>query len=341
MKSDKNNISDIDNYKDYINQLENEYKIQFNKVEAYINISSKLKYQEKNSCLLQVMDSFLSAQEVGKNVLEITGDNLKSYCDNMIYGESIYIYKVSRICSTLLSSVYFVAFVHLFISFCNRIFNRENTSIFSEMRFGLGEIVLMLGIIISPILTDLITKKFFENPKLCKRIGNLVSFLMILIPITVYTFINETFDIYGVIITFNNSILILLYLTLINFVVWSITRITNNEKLESRKEKYIEFLSKDYNKYINKCNNKNRNPLDWNSYLIKKKKQNSIYTKLYLIYGIIFLILSLLIGKAMIEAGKLDFLGIIFITFISLLFVIMFGVVMEGINRNKMFSEFE
>ena len=341
MKNDKNSIKDIDNYKDYINHLEMEYKTQFYKVEAYINISSKLKYQEKNNCLLQVLDSFLSAQEEGKSVFEITGYNLKSYCDNMIYGETIYIYKISRICSTLLSSVYFVAFVHLFISICNRIFDRENTSIFSEMRFGLGEIVLMLGIISSPILTDLITKKYFKNPKRCKKIGNCVSFLMILIPITVYTFINETFDIYGVTITFNNSVLILLYLTLINFIVWSITRITNNEKLESRKEKYKEFLSKDYKKYINKCNNKNKKPLEWNSYIIKKRKQNSIYTKLYFLYGIIFLVLSVLIGKVMIEEGKLDFLGMTFISFISLLFVIMFGVVIEGINRNKMFSEFE
>ncbi|MBL4931686.1 DUF1048 domain-containing protein [Clostridium paridis] len=339
MKSDKNII--IDNYRDYINQLEMEYKTQFFKVEAYINISSKLNYKEKNSCLLQVLDSFLSAQEEGKNVFEITGNNLKGYCDNMIYGESIYVYKMSRICSTFLSSVYFVSFVHLFISFCNRIFNGKNTNVFSEMRFGIGEIILMLGIISSPIITDLITKKYFENPKLCKRIGNCVSFFMILIPITIYTFTNETFDVYGVTITFNNSVLIILYLTLLNFIVWSITRMTNNKNLDSRKEQYIEFLSKDYKKYINKCNSKNKNPLDWNSYLIKKKKQNSIYTKLYFVYGIIFLIISLLIGKVMLEEGKLDFFGIAFIAIFSILFVIMFGVVMEGTNRNKMFSEFE
>jgi len=106
----------FDKYKNYVDKLANEYKTTFEKVGIYINGTSRLNTSEKNGCIFEIIDTFLAGQEEGKPLKEITGVDLKKYCDSMIYGEGIYIYKASRGCSVFLGALFYVAYMHFFVS---------------------------------------------------------------------------------------------------------------------------------------------------------------------------------------------------------------------------------
>lgn len=119
MGNDRHKREDFDNYKKYIDQLENEYLETFIKIELYINGSTKLNEQEKNNCFMQILDTFLSGQAEGKSIKSITGRDLKKFCDNMICGESIYMHKVTKVFNTVFYSLYWVMIFH----FCFAIFD--------------------------------------------------------------------------------------------------------------------------------------------------------------------------------------------------------------------------
>ncbi len=173
-----------EDYKKYIKGLENEYVITFNEIEFYINESSKLNLLEKNNCFLQILDTFLSAQEAGKPVNGITGLDLKKYCDDMIYGQSIYSYKLPKICFILLGILYYISFINFF----SRIFKGDSI-IFSPMSFGVADIILILGCICIPNIISRVTRNYFKNPvhyKKIKKYTYYVVWLFTIINLFVY-----------------------------------------------------------------------------------------------------------------------------------------------------------
>lgn len=325
----------FDSYKNYVNQLESEYRTTFQKIEVYINGSSKLNSLEKNNCLLQVLDTFLSGQEEEKPVRGITGTDLKKYCDDMIYGETIYIYKASRIFFNLLGALVYVSFIYFFSRVFEAIHLKDSSLIFNPMNFGIGEIMLAIGYMCIPKVISLITRSYYEDPVRCKKVRKYTNYVVLIFILIIYTLIKDFFQKYVIIISFSNVILILIYLTIISAIVWLLTRTLDYEKLEKRKNKHLEFLNKQYEKHLLKCEKRNKKPLEWNEFLKKKVKENSIFTKLFFVYGIIFLIFVVLLGRGMLIEGKIDAVGITLLIIVSFIDVVMVGVVREGKHRNK------
>jgi DNA-binding ferritin-like protein (Dps family) len=339
MGNNKNENKKFDSYKNYITQLENEYKTTFEKIEIYINGSSKLNSLEKNDCLLEILDNFLSAQAEGMSINHITGIDLKKYCDSMIYGEAIHIYKASRFCFILLGAFFYISYMHFFIDFFKAIINKDSNLFFRPMPFGIGEIVLAIGYMFIPKLISLITRNYFENPVRCKKVKKYTYNIVWLITIMLYTFAKDLFQKYVIVISFSNVILILIYLTIISVIVWLLIKTFQDEKTKVKKDKYLELLNKEYEKHLSKCEKRNKKPLDWKAFLKKKTKETSIFTMIFFVYGIIFLIFAVLIGRGMLVKGKLDAVGIIMLLLVSFLATVLVGVVKEGFNRNKHLTE--
>lgn len=339
MGNEKSEKEYFDNYKKYINQLKKEYKTTFEKIEVYINGCSKLNNIEKNNCLLQVLDTFLSAQVEGKSVKDITGKNVKRYCDNMVEGESVYIYKVSRIFLTILGALFYATFMNFFPKICEGIYFNDRNIIFQPMKFGIGECMLMLGYICIPKILEIVTRNYFEDPVRCKKVRKYTEYGIGLLTVVIYVLIKE--QMYLVTIPFSNVILILIYLALINVVVWLLIISFEDKRVKMRHEKYLEILSRRYSKYLLKCEKHNKKALDWSEYQQKKTKENSIYTKLFFIYSLIFLVFVVIIGRGMLIKQKIDTVGIIILIIVSLLNVVIISVVGDEIKREKEINQLE
>lgn len=80
------NYLESSEYKDAKKQLKDEYKITFDKIETYLQLASIYGLQQE-SCLIQVLDDFLSAQAEGKQLVTVTGPDFKKYCEIMIKAE--------------------------------------------------------------------------------------------------------------------------------------------------------------------------------------------------------------------------------------------------------------
>lgn len=350
--SNKFKFEKTDNYKKYVVQLENQYQTTFQKLELYINGSAKLNDEEKNKCLLQILDTFLSGQEGGRSVAAITGSNLKNYCDNMIYGETIYIYKASRVYNTILGALFYISFMQFFIRFCNVAFSKRSGSIFQQMDFGIGDGILFLAYICIPQLIAVITRNYFENPVRCKRVKRYTYYGVWLLTIGVYTFLRDAFKSYEIMISFSNVVLIFIFLIIADFVIYyfaktfedgqvTFTKTLENEKLtDNRKlqDKYNSFLNAKYEKHKESCRKRNRAALNWNEFIKKNMRTNVVFTLLFFIYGIVFLGLTVLSGRGMLINGA-DAAGIIILLICCFGDLVMLGVVKEGIRRNRQLTQ--
>ena len=265
MGNGKHEKENYDDYKNYIDELENEYLATFEKIEIYINESTKLNFYQKNNCFLQILDSFLSGQSEGKSLKDITGLNLKKYCDDMIYGQTIYMYKVSRVCFILLGALLYVSYMHFFITICKAIDLQDSSIIFQPMKFGIGEIILILGYILIPKLISILNRNYFENPKGCKKIKKYTYCFLWFFTITIYSLMKEPSNIYGLFISFSSIVLILIYSAILSVAVWLVTENFKSENFESvieeKKHTYYELLNRDYEKHKLKCGKSNKYPL--------------------------------------------------------------------------------
>lgn len=333
----------FDHYKIYVNQLKKEYLNIFEKIEVYINGSSKLNTLEKNNCFLQILDTFLSGQSEGKPVYDITGTNLKKYCDNMIYGESIYIYKASRICSIIIGALFYVSFMHFFTGIFHAIRLTNSSIIFQPMNFGIGEILLILVYICIPKIIDIITGSYFEDPVRCKKVKTYTYYGVWIFTIAIYTQMKETFSGYGINFSFSSIVLILIYSSIVIIALYLLEGIFNEEQLRNndggKRDKYYEFLKKEYERYNLKCKEQDKELLGWNKFIKKKVKSNSLFTIVFFIYGIIFLGFEILIGRSMLIKGDISAVGIIFLMGIAFVDIVIVGVVREGIYRVKQLAK--
>lgn len=317
-----------DNYKKYIVKLEDGYLYTFKKVEMYISSSTKLNVTEKNNCFLQVLDTFLSAQTQGKSIEDITGTNIKKYCDNMIYGEGLGIGKSVKILYAIIGLIFYIEYMQFFTRIFAEVIFGEKRTIYEPITFGLGEIILGLSCICIPILKSKITKKHFENPKRCKRLNIVIYNVMWLIGLFIYTFMEQKFGRYGLTISFTTIIVILIYLAIIRAAVWLLVDRTSNIKYEEKmKLKYNEKLEKDYIKHKIKCDNKNKEPKTWNEFLIKKGHSEKVKKIIVFIYAVIYFTAIIFIGYVMISNEEIDIILIILLVILSFLEVVFIGII--------------
>lgn len=326
---EKYNEKKYDDYKKYINGLSGEYKRIFENIELYISDTTRLNTVEKNNCFLQILDTFLSAQEEGKSVEVITGSDLKRYCDDMIHGEAIYIYKVSRACFRLLGALFYILFMSFFMNIGSSVQFKDSSHIFKSINFGIAEVMLSVVYFCIPKFTVLVTRNYFNNTKRYRKIRRYVLYIEFLFTSIVYTIFKINFQIYGINIAFTNVILLLIYSTIISLVVWLLTELFSKENNSS------ELLNKHYEKYKVKCEKRNKNPLGWNDYLKKKYKDNRLFIIIFSLYLIIFLVQAFLIARGMLVNGNINVVGIIILILISFLFVVIISAIRIWIIENR------
>ncbi|SHH66433.1 DUF1048 domain-containing protein [Clostridium grantii] len=341
MGNDKFKVEEVENYKKYKEQLQNEYLETFVKIELYINGSTKLNEKRKNDCFLQILDTFLSAQEEANSVKSITGRDLRKYCDSMIYGEAIYLHKATKIFDAFLQGLYWVVFFHFWFLLWYAIKLKDSSIIFQPMNLGLDEIfIIFFNIYFIPKILFIVTKNYFEDPIKCKRIKRYTTLVLWILSGGIYAFIKDEFTKYGILVSFSKLILILVYLLIIGISVLALKDIFMNESRRDELEsKYFWILKRDYEKHKVKCGKHNKDSLDWDKFLKKKVKYNYIFIILWLIYGILFLVFTILISVGMFVKGNIDVVGILMLLFVMFIVLVMISCVKEGINRNKQLTK--
>ena len=276
---------------------------------------------------------------MGKSLTDITGVNLKKYCDDMIYGQTMYSYKVTRRCFFLLSILFYVSFMHFFTRIWDAIYLKDSSIIFQPMKFGIGEIILVLGYICIPKLIDVINRNYFENPARCKKVKRYTNYLVWIFTIMIYSLMKGSFNEYGIFISYSTIVLILIYSAIICATVWLVAESFNTRNLDKRnekmKKKYAEILNKQYEKHKAKCEKHNKDSLDLNKFIKKKANEKSIVMVIFFVYGVILFGLAIVLGGVMLTKVDIEPVGIIILIAVLLLDLVMFGIVKEGIDRNK------
>lgn len=338
MGSNNFKIEKMDNYKNYSGQLKDQYKTIFEKIELYINGTAKLNEKEKNDCLLQILDTFLCGQAENRDVRDITGSKLKNYCDSMIYGEAIYIFKALRVLLTVIGALFYITFMQFFIKFCKVTFSKEVGNVFQPMNFGIGDAILFLSYMCIPYIIAEITNTYFENPVRCIKIRRYAYYGVTLLSIALYTTLKDAFQSCGIYISFSNIIFIFVFLLVVAFVVDYVAKAFEKDKTSDNQEidnKYNLFLQKKYGKYKENCRKRNKPVADWDNFMKIDRKRNIVFTILFLIYGIIFFAFMVLTVRGVLIKGATVAEIIIFLI-CCFLDLVMFGIVKEGIRRNKL-----
>ena len=333
MMGNNENKEVFDDYKKYVNKLGKEYVVIFNKIEIYINSTTKISSTEKNDCLLQIIDTFLSAQEEGRAISEITGSNLRKYCESMIYGESLYIYKSVRIAHTLIGTIFYIAFMHFFIRIGKGMFSEGISIAFQPMNFGIGEIVLGISNICIPIILSLVTRNYFEDPKRCKKIKRYVEYGVVIFAITIYTWLESDFGQSGITISFSRIILILIYSIMVLIVLsilFSGERLTSN--LEQSEKKYSKLMIKKYEKYEVKCKKKNKDIMEWDEFLKKNKGLKNLQIIYFSICGIGLFVESILLAISIFIEGNIDLAGITLLLVVTFIWMFVFETIRFGVH---------
>lgn len=336
MMGNNENKEVFDDYKKYVNKLGKEYEDIFKKIEIYINGTTKISETEKNNCLLQVLDTFLSAQEEGRVAEEVTGSSLRKYCESMIYGESLYIYKCVRIITTLIRTIFYIAFMHFFIRIGKGVFSEGLSIAFQPINFGIGEVILGISNISIPILLSIITQNLFEDPKRCKKIKRYVEYGVLIFAITIYTWLESDFGQSGITISFSRIILILIYSTIVLIVLsilFSGERLTSN--LEQSEKKYSKLMIKKYKKYEVKCKKKNKDIMEWDDFLKKNRGLKNLQIIYFSICGIGLFVESILLAASVFIEGDIDLVGIAILLVITLLWMFIVETIRFGVHTKN------
>lgn len=322
-----------ENYKNFKDKLNCEYKTTFEKIEAYINASVKIDIISKNNCFMQILDSFLEGQDAGNDVCTITGADLKKYCEDMIYGETIYIHKLSKISSHIFIAIFYVLIIYILTNLFKGVEFKNYRLIFKSFNFGLSEVILIIGFFCIPFITSSISKNYFENPIKLRRVEKITYFIVLFIISEIYLLFKNYFQKFTVSISFEKIILIFIYFALIVFLIFILSKTFESDKLEN---KYLMLLNKQYEKYKEKCKNHYKNPLEWSEFIKKKQKINFIYLIVFFVYSIIFLVFTILICRSMIING-ISADGIILLIICYIFDILLSGIVMEGMLRKNLY----
>ncbi|MDP4143424.1 MAG: hypothetical protein Q8936_02920 [Bacillota bacterium] len=189
----------------------------------------------------------------------------------MIYGETIYIYKASRICDVLMGALFYIIFMDSFREIFKAIFLRDISLIPKFMSLGIGDLILVLGYLCIPKLISIVTRNYFEDPVRCKKAKRLIYYVVWFITIMAYSLIKDLLTDYVIVISFTSIVLILLYSIIINVAVWLLTeglyKQDSEENKLDKKHKYLNVLSKQYSIYKERCEKRNKSTLDWEKFI--------------------------------------------------------------------------
>ncbi|SHO47323.1 DUF1048 domain-containing protein [Anaerocolumna xylanovorans] len=152
-------------------QLEGEYAVAYKKAAAYIHASNLYGLENEESCLLQIMDDFLTAQKEGKPLYKIIGPDLRRFCDKMMKAES------ERLAFGLVYWLHTIPVAYLLISVMavleTFLFSKEKAS-WDTLQFIKinGNIILFFGIIfLFYVVKKLLAVAFFHYTKILNMVS--------------------------------------------------------------------------------------------------------------------------------------------------------------------------
>lgn len=334
-----------DKYKNYVAQLEGEYKESFCKIESYINTCPKLYYREKNNCLLEVLDCFLTAADSGRNVHEVTGSDLKAFCDGLICGESMRIHKICKICSSLFESILYLSLFCFTLQVIQAITGTGAKVSLTPMKFGLGEVCIIIGYLAIPWIVYISTRNHLENPKLYSRIKNYTSYGLWLLTLFAFSYLkDDTLAAkFSITIPLSTLSLLLIYIALFTAVVRIVAKTveicTFENKYVKRDEIYFNYLNSNYAMHLAKNATASNNSLTWHKFIQRRTIYNYFSIALFIIFSTCFLALAFLAGKGMIVKNNVSPIGLILLSIISICLIFTICFILEGFRRNKLLAK--
>lgn len=181
----------INRYWLHEDRLQGEYKDSFQQIETYV-LTNNIDAHSSNELLSHLLDTFLSAQENGQPVEEITGNDLPQFCENICsaYGRpERMIYYLEQIMSAV--SWFFGVSALELVSFLLDYAGGKQQNLFTYysetniLQFGLWLILIVLIVF---LLNHFEKRSLFRKQSILPQIINGIRILLILIMVVVWIY---------------------------------------------------------------------------------------------------------------------------------------------------------
>lgn len=165
-----------DDYKEAKKQLKGEYAVCYQKAANYIHAFSSNPQQEE-SCLMQLLDDFLSAQMEGKPISRITGPDMRKFCETLMKAEFDRMVNRAWYYVMSISAFIFLAMFHCFAKGCLLDGKKITLKNLNNLQINSFILLVILLLILYYILKKLLSRLFFKYMKI---LGGIIRFQFIL-----------------------------------------------------------------------------------------------------------------------------------------------------------------
>ena len=230
----------INSYAMHVDKLNPEYKDVFTRIRDYV-ISQEYDEIKNEEILSGVIDSFLEAQQDGKNVNQIIGGSVENYCkrlceENDVKSHILFSFELFNPIFTFLSLMVFCEVVEMI----GKITDGKNINVLTyKSREGIIGYLIGGGILlVSAIISDIFVRKniFKMSVKKCKRIAMGIRFAAIVV----------IFLIFAIFANGKEEDCMYLWMVVAVCVVWkSVYFFLTKHKREYKKENKISFFDMD------------------------------------------------------------------------------------------------
>ncbi len=186
------NYLESSEYKDAKKQLVDDYAICFNKIETYIQLANVYGLHQE-ACLIQILDDFLSAQAEGKQLISITGPDLKKYCDTMIKAEK----KRNKNKLELIAMLAGIPLIVMFLSFLTSFLRNDNKldNLANSITISAFSVIYPVLFMFYYIVKWRTAKALFHHAKASRLITTIVSGIVLASIFMISDALNSTLNI--------------------------------------------------------------------------------------------------------------------------------------------------
>lgn len=168
----------MDSYVVYKDRLKGEYLNTFESVEAY-GCVKMVKEEELEEAMTSLLDMFLEGQEMKKDVKDIVGDNLQTFCEDFFEKPRYVNNYVSEFPNIIYRFSWIIFFFSLFDLLCADYDNHTILEIGSD--FSAALVGLMSGMILSSLCNVIFGRVFFGKKNIMAKLFWIQVSMLILI----------------------------------------------------------------------------------------------------------------------------------------------------------------
>lgn len=275
-----------ENYESYTEKLKDNYKEEFNKIEAYcLFLMKNYPEEKKQEVMSEVLDTFLNAQNENKDITEIIGNDIEKYSRNIctIEQKSMVLIKTLTFLKNMASWILLIVLSNTFTS---KITNTYTGKVYSGMIvFG-----FMFALISKNVEFLYSFYNFFDKESFKKiKNKNILSIVVkIILSIMIMTIFNENLSISTpVVISICISYIALYYLVIKN----NTPDVKNSTFVEDLTENIPQYIKSKFEKENERRTKQGKNSISETEFIekeIKKVKNNLIYEKLSIMWSVVF-----------------------------------------------------